>query len=378
MDSQDDMDTLACRVVSHGPPMAMVVAGAASSAIGAILRQAGASRVVLEAQIPYSRESLGQYLGHLPESLCSVETARLLAWRAWNHAWQIAPPDQKSVCLGVACTAALATQPPRRGSDRAHLAICDGRTARCHTLELGRGGDRGEQERVVSSHLLNLLLGQTGDALKKEPDETPSSLVETLTGRRAWCHIHADGRISDSPAPGLVIAGSFNPLHAGHVHLARVAQKRTGLQAVFELTINNADKPCLAASQILARLEPFGRLAAVVVSRLGTFQEKGEAWPGATFVIGIDTALRVVDPRFYGGTRAGLATMVERLRQLGCRFLVAGRATETGHFRTVADLPDLSDIPGARDLFEEIPENEFRLDLSSTDIRGNLRTAPEG
>jgi len=68
--------------------------------------------------------------------------------------------------------------------------------------------------------------------------------------------------------------------------------------------------------------------------------------------------------------------MVERLRQLGCKFLVAGRATESGHFRTVADLPDLSDIPGARELFEEIPENEFRLDLSSTDIRGNLRTAP--
>jgi len=376
MDAQDDLDTLARRVVSHCPPMAMVVAGAASSAIQSILRQPGASQVVLDAQIPYSREALGRYLGRLPESLCSVETARLLAWRAWNNAWQIAPTDKKSLCVGVACTAALATQPPRRGTDRAHMAICDGHTAHCHTLHLGRGGVRGEQEKQVSSQLLQLLLGQPGESLAPEPDELLSPLFETLAGKRSWCHIHADGRISDSPAPGLVIAGSFNPLHAGHVHLARVAQKRTGLQAVFELTINNADKPSLASCQILSRLDGFGRLAAVVVSRLGTFQDKAEAWPGTTFVVGIDTALRVVDPKFYGGTRAALAAMVERLRQLGCKFLVAGRATESGHFRTVADLPDLSDIPGARELFEEIPENEFRLDLSSTDIRGNLRTAP--
>jgi hypothetical protein len=83
----------------------------------------------------------------------------------------------------------------------------------------------------------------------------------------------------------------------------------------------------------------------------------------------------VVQPRFYGGTRAGLATALGNLKDQGCRFLVAGRATETGEYRTVADLPDLSDIPGARDLFEEIPEGEFRLDLSSTDIRSNLVTS---
>jgi len=100
MDAQDDLDTLARRVVSHCPPMAMVVAGAASSAIQSILRQPGASQVVLDAQIPYSREALGRYLGRLPESLCSVETARLLAWRAWNNAWQIAPADKKKPLRG--------------------------------------------------------------------------------------------------------------------------------------------------------------------------------------------------------------------------------------------------------------------------------------
>jgi hypothetical protein len=375
MDLPPDLNTLASRVVAQSPPVAMVVAGAASSAIASLLSQPGSSRVVLDAQIPYSRESLATYIGSLPDSLCSVQTARLLAWQAWYRARRLAPANQKAACLGVACTAALATLPPRRGSDRAHLALCDGLTARCFTANMGHGGVRQDQELLVSAHLLRLMLQQTDPGLVPEPDEPPNALGETLAGTREWCHIHADGRISDSPAPGLVISGSFNPLHAGHVRLARVAQKRTGLQAVFELTLTNPDKPDLAASQMLSRMEAFGRLMAVVVSRLGTFEAKAKAWPGATFVVGIDTALRVVQPRFYGGTRAGLATALGNLKDQGCRFLVAGRATESGEYRTVADLPDLSDIPGARDLFEEIPEGEFRLDLSSTDIRSNLVTS---
>lgn len=367
------IDTLASRVVARAMPMTIVVAGGASGAIAALLRQPGASRTLLDAQIPYSQQALATYLGHLPQSICSPDTARLLAWRAWTNARQLANIDQKSNCFGVSCTAALATQPARRGADRAHFALCDGLVSQVFTLELGRGGERATQEDHVSTHLLQLLLNEPDQNLQKQPDSTPDALGEVLAGNRLWCHVHANGRISDSPAPGLVISGSFNPLHAGHVRLARVAQKRTGLQAVFELTLTNADKPDLTGSQLLPRLQPFGRLAAVVISRISTFEAKAMAWPGATFVVGIDTALRVVDPRFYGSNRANMAKALENLRNSGCRFLVAGRATENGNFRTITDLPNLSDIPGAKELFEGIPEEEFRLDLSSTTIREGLK-----
>lgn len=60
------------------------------------------------------------------------------------------------------------------------------------------------------------------------------------------------------------------------------------------------------------------------------------------------------------------------VRRMACRFLVAGRLTR-GHFHTLADLP----IPtNFMDLFEAIPEAEFRLDLSSTELR--QRTASRG
>ena len=55
----------------------------------------------------------------------------------------------------------------------------------------------------------------------------------------------------------------------------------------------------------------------------------------------------------------------------GARFLVAGRLVsdtndERGVFKTLADV----DIPaGFRPMFSEIPEAEFRRDISSTELR---------
>jgi len=83
------------------------------------------------------------------------------------------------------------------------------------------------------------------------------------------------------------------------------------------------------------------------------------------FVIGVDTALRVVDPRFHAGRRDRLQAALAELRDLGCRFLVAGRH-DGEHFGTLAEV----EIPeGFEALFEELPEAEFRIDLSSTQIR---------
>ena len=54
-----------------------------------------------------------------------------------------------------------------------------------------------------------------------------------------------------------------------------------------------------------------------------------------------------------------------KIREEGCRFLVAGRVDDGG-FRTLADVA----IPREfTDLFEAIPESRFRADVSSTELR---------
>jgi hypothetical protein len=55
----------------------------------------------------------------------------------------------------------------------------------------------------------------------------------------------------------------------------------------------------------------------------------------------------------------------DEIRSNGCSFLVAGRKVGD-NFHTLADVPVPPEIA---DLFTGLSEDEFRLDLSSTEIR---------
>ena len=83
------------------------------------------------------------------------------------------------------------------------------------------------------------------------------------------------------------------------------------------------------------------------------------------FRIGWDTAVRLVEPRYYGGDEAGMVRALAAIRHLGCRFLVAGRVHD-GIFALPAEVR----VPeGLEDLVSPIPEAAFRCDLSSTELR---------
>jgi hypothetical protein len=134
----------------------------------------------------------------------------------------------------------------------------------------------------------------------------------------------------------------------------------------FELGAVNADKPRLSAAELRRRLRQFVWLAPVWVTRCPTFAEKAEHFPGAAFVVGADTAERIAAPRFYGGSENRMHDALACVRAADCRFLVAGRVDATGRFISAEELS----VPEPyRDLFVAIPESEFRLDLSSTELR---------
>ena len=63
--------------------------------------------------------------------------------------------------------------------------------------------------------------------------QTPKVTMETL-----------DAESSESPVKGrVVLSGSFNPLHDGHLQLLQSASAKCGnKQACFEMTLSNADK----------------------------------------------------------------------------------------------------------------------------------------
>ncbi len=169
---------------------------------------------------------------------------------------------------------------------------------------------------------------------------------------------------STAPRPAILLPGSFNPLHAAHCQLAAVASERLGQPAAFELSIANVDKPPLDRAEIERRLRQFAGLAPVWLTRAPTFIEKARLFPGVVFVVGADTAARILSPRYYRD--ANLDAALSEVRAHGCRFLVAGRIDVNGTFLNLDDLP----LPAAhRDLFDAIPADVFRMDLSSTQLR---------
>ena len=197
--------------------------------------------------------------------------------------------------------------------------------------------------------------------------------LDALYGGPSRCQLFGDVRkTSEKKLEDLVIVpGSFNPLHDGHLGLAVAAARLTGRDVVFELSIENVEKPLLSRAELYRRLGQFGQEQTVLVTRAATFPEKAELIPGSVFAVGYDTAVRLFDKEFYerslGEWNSGshVAEALERIRLQRCSFLVAGRVS-SGQFLTLRDLK----VPFRfEDLFSSLPESKFRVDISSTNLR---------
>jgi hypothetical protein len=358
-------------------PYVLALTGGGASVAGHLLSVPGGSRSVLEILVPYHDRALAEFLGHSPSQSCSVETALAMARRAQERARWLAP-GQRVTGFGV--TASLASDRPKRGDHRFYIAAARADREATYSLTLTKGArDREAEEEVLATVLLNALAEEFGvterlplpllnkEEVHAETRSTADLLLALLTGNLPALCVTPDGRWrTDAPTPSALLSGSFNPVHQGHWGLAEVATRRLGHPVAFELSVRNADKPSLEAEEVRRRLAPFTWRGTVWLTSAPTFEEKARLFPQCVFVVGADTAERVVSPRFYGDSETQMLASLQRIRAQGCRFLVAGRANAAGALRQCADLA----LPAAvADLFDGIPCEEFQSDLSSTRLR---------
>jgi hypothetical protein len=173
-----------------------------------------------------------------------------------------------------------------------------------------------------------------------------------------------------APPPFVLFPGSFNPMHEGHLLLARIAEELRQQPVAFEISVTNVDKPPLTGETVRHRLAQFAWKSPIELTRAPTFVEKSRLFPGTTFVVGADTAERLFGPKYYDDDEARMHDALEEIANSGGSFLVAVRVDAAGRVRALNDLP----VPRRyADLFTEIPEHRFRVDASSSEIRARGR-----
>jgi nicotinamide mononucleotide (NMN) deamidase PncC len=295
------------RILSSGFRAVLVTTGGGSGALNALLSTPGASRFVTEAHVPYSPEALERFLGGKADHSVSPETALKLARAAFK--FQVSGFN----FLSVSCTAALQTDRERRGDDRAFICIKTAESEKLYALYFSKTS-RAEQEKLLSDWLLAL--------------------------------------IAQAVERGLMLPGSFNPVHQGHCNLLKVAEEMTGLYGIFELSCANVDKPDIPEEEILCRVSAI-RDVPVALTHAPRFVQKAKLFPKNTFVLGYDTAERLIAYAQPGEW--------EYFQTLETSFLVASRNFQT--------LEKLSLPKGFEALFIEIPKDKFHEDVSSTQLR---------
>jgi hypothetical protein len=237
---------------------------------------------------------------------------------------------------------------------------------------------RQEEEEVVSLMILRAVAQGCGlaelpelplqrvEQVEEQREET-GLLERVISGEFNFVVAWPDGRLTPGEQlSGIaLLSGSFNPLHDGHRQMAEVAARKLGQPVYYELPLVNADKAAIAPAEARQRLEQFDGQVPVILSRAPLFSQKAQFYPHSVFVLGLDTAARLVELRFYNNNSAEMRAALQAIRTAGCRFLVAGRLVGD-EFLTARDIA----LPNRfHELFEEIPEREFRADISSTILR---------
>ena len=356
-------DEAVVRALHEGPARGVfAVTGGGSLLLSDLLGVPGASGTVVYGAVPYAASALAAFIGGTPDSACSAGTARDLAMRCFLQATELDPGPGR---FGFALTASLATTRPKAGEHRAHLAMQTSSVTHTWSLHLAKGTrSRAEEERLVADVALHVLADACG-VTSALPELADGETMErdVAVGDAAWRALLAGARqVVGDPHPHALFPGAFHPLHEGHRRMAQIAEGRLGVPVTFELSIHNVDKPPLNFHDLRERTAQFGA-GPLCLTNTATFVEKARAFGAVTFVVGADTMRRIADPKYYPAGE--MSEALDEIADQGCRFLVFGRS-DGGRFVTLDDL-DLP--PGLRGLCDGVGEADYRIDLSSTEIR---------
>lgn len=333
--------------------------GGGSQLLSQLLSVPGASATILDAGIPYSYEALVSLLGCAPQQACSEITARNLAMRAYMKAQDYGTNGD---IFGLGITASLCTNRQKRGEIRAFVALQTGIRSQVTKVEFESFTTRKEQEKLLTLVAYSKLCEGLGLASDSYPEYATRLALAQNSHRRLF----ETEPVVLGARTNAYLPGSFNPLHAGHLRMHELAQDILQCEVQYELSVTNVDKLTLDYFDLYHRLNQFNSNE-VVLSNLPRFYQKAKYLRESheiTFVVGIDTLVRIFEPKFYETVRH-LEQVIDFLVDSGTRFLVFGRTLQ-GKFKTIRDFTIPKDL---RPRCRQVEASQFQSDLTSSALR---------
>ena len=172
---------------------------------------------------------------------------------------------------------------------------------------------------------------------------------------------------------------------------------------LFEMSVTNADKPPLDPSEVGRRVNFFPALSdmpndwGVILTNAPLFSQKASLLEKVltepcspfsnrkmTFVLGTDTFVRIINPKYYNNSLENMIDALVEMKMKGVHFIVGGRldqqtADVSGLLSTTTTTKfingeeEIKSLPGhVQEMFTLLTEEEFRLDVSSTEIRKQM------
>jgi hypothetical protein len=360
MSSVDDLVT----IIHNSSDIANIIfgiSGGGGSSLGYLVGQPGASNTIIEFNFPYSMDATLEYLKEDKiDKFASMETAHKLALTSYNRSNKFLEKKVKNDfdeykilanAAGIGVTCALASKAWKRGDHRVYAVLITNYTEVTYELQLFKGTEDSpfrtrKQEDDICGILIVCIVAYQRNIMTfdeiikfmishglsendkliincKEKNIFQELLDEKITN--LMCIPDEKGNFKLIPniklnldRKVLMLPGSFNPLHDGHqsaiTSTIEVIDPVLNPIGIYELSVFNVDKPKLDLAEIMKRLDNFTRQKIpIVLTNAPRFIDKSKMFPNVSFIIGIDTAIRLLDPKY---TDNNIDIMIEILKKI--------------------------------------------------------------